>query len=79
MEKIERLNPQTPEDMGEKAVIQIAIIRSMMRRKVIATELEYIDKGLAAAFEMFWSGAIRVAQDEEVDNFFDQAKKLFPS
>ena len=66
---------QSPEQK-EYLVIQIAIIRSMIRRGIIKTATDYVDRGHAAAFEMFWNGDIRCATDEEVEAISQQARAL---
>lgn len=74
-------NPQqieAPEiiELKEKAAIQIAIIRSFMRRKIIKVATEYVDNGYAEAFEMFWQGWVRTASEQEVSAMRTQVETL---
>ncbi len=75
MEKAPIASEQSPEQK-EYVVIQIAIIRSMIKRGVIKTATDYVDRGHAAAFELFWNGDVRCATDEEVEAICQQAREL---
>lgn len=69
-------SPEEVQDQRERIVIQLAIIRSMIRRGIIKTAGDYIDNGHAAAFEMLWDGTLRCASDEEVEEISRKAREL---
>lgn len=76
MENLQPIEREESLELKEKAVIQIAIIRSMIRRGVIKTAMEYVDNGYADAFELLFSGAMRCATDKEMAAIRTEAEKL---
>ena len=66
---------QSPEQK-EYIIIQLAIIRSMIRRGIIKTAMDYVERGHAEAFEMFWNGDVRCATDKEVLDMSNQIREL---
>lgn len=75
MEKAPVAAEQSPEQK-EYIAIQIAIVRSMIRRGIIKTATDYVDRGHAEAFEMFWEGVLRCATHDEVETLSQQARAL---
>lgn len=72
-------SPEEIQDQKERIVIQLAIIRSMIRRGIIKTAGDYIDNGHAAAFEMLWDGTLRCATTDEVDKMRSEVQRLIGS